>query len=1155
MPLAAQVVVISGQVNYQGTSVPFAPIQVCAVTSSGTPCTPVSSLFYDYNLANHAPNPTSTDASGNYTFYAASLPAPSFYIVQVTPTPGTVWSYVVGTYVNYGNGTVNPGTTGQIAYYPSNGTAVSGETTVPITAGGTSAITPASANLNITGVTQTGTLGTSSQVSTFPGTVAAGTTYPVTIGGATGSCSGKVAMADGTGCVSNGGISLTTTGTSGAATYSGGVLNVPVYQAALTNPVTGPGSGATVGHLAVMGNTSGTSITDGGAGTANQVWGMNSGATAQGWQTVSVGSMTWPAGGAGIPNYNGSSAWGTSYNSSNQIPANFLNLSAYAPLSGAAFTGAISTPGFTLNGGTEWTSSSSLNSQVVTCPTGGTGTQVCDASGAWVANGSGSGVVNSGSGYAFPAYGSAAGTTVGPSNVTTDATGNNENIPGTLAVGASGNMTLIATTATIVADLPAASSYAPTTIGSNITYFYAWVPDQSTCGPLTGGGGNLMWVLSTGSAWICSINSVTTSHALTAAATGGAAPGSSFNGSASVTFDAHSFGAPGLATANTYTAGDKQTVSSSSTTAGFNFAGVASDPSSLAIGDMWRNTTVAHLKFYDSTSTTQTLAELADIPSALPPNGSASGDLSGSYPGPTVAQIEGAAIPASAPLIGTNGSKQIIAATPHQMVQPLQCADTSSSATTYTCTTTPTLSSLTKGDTFILTSINQNNTAGTVTLNVDSIGAMTISKWQNSVNSLAAGDLQASGAAMVIYDGTYFEMTPIGNAPSGGGGGGSGGQNSVYLTSNQTDSTGSPVTTTMAMTSIPAGTQVIGSCGLQYQSNTTAAGMNYYINANNAPTNLTINASSQSASNGSASPYTISTTSSGTTQIGYGGTPLASTRYQVNFQFHATAPSGGLVLTPYFDVATGGDTATVLAGSWCQWTADGGGSLTLTTTGTSGAATYSGGVLNVPVYSGGGGITSINGNTTAAQVINSPDGTLTVNSTTTSGTTSVTLTPSTYWTSPIVGSTGTFVNNASTTKVQAWGFIPTNTVIFSNIYTVANTTDATNVYTLSIANAAGTLICHPTTATNVPAANTVWTNACSEGTATIYAGQLYVLLGAGTGTTAKIFGATASDMVGPYQASSTSLCTNTSGVLSGTCSFTIGAPEVYSLGLPNFALH
>ena len=35
--------------------------------------------------------------------------------------------------------------------------------------------------------------------------------------------------------------------------------------------------------------------------------------------------MTWPAGGAGIPNYTGSSAWGTSYSASNTIPANFIS--------------------------------------------------------------------------------------------------------------------------------------------------------------------------------------------------------------------------------------------------------------------------------------------------------------------------------------------------------------------------------------------------------------------------------------------------------------------------------------------------------------------------------------------------------------------------------------------------------------------------------------------------------------------------------------------------------------------------------------------------------------------------------------------------------------------------------------------------------------
>ena len=94
MPLAGQVAVLSGQVNYQGTSVPYAPIQVCVVTSTGTPCTPTASLYSDYNLTHHVANPNTTDLDGNYTFYAAALPVPAFFIVQVTPQPGTTWSYV-----------------------------------------------------------------------------------------------------------------------------------------------------------------------------------------------------------------------------------------------------------------------------------------------------------------------------------------------------------------------------------------------------------------------------------------------------------------------------------------------------------------------------------------------------------------------------------------------------------------------------------------------------------------------------------------------------------------------------------------------------------------------------------------------------------------------------------------------------------------------------------------------------------------------------------------------------------------------------------------------------------------------------------------------------------------------------------------------------
>lgn len=131
----------------------------------------------------------------------------------------------------------------------------------------------------------------------------------------------------------------------------------------------------------------------------------------------------------------------------------------------------------------------------------------------------------------------------------------------------------------------------------------------------------------------------------------------------------------------------------------------------------------------------------------------------------TTAKINGTSFPTSAAVIGSNGSAQPIAATPHQVVAPLQCADTSSSATTYTCTTSPSIASLNTGDTFIFTSINQNN-SGSSTLNIDTIGAKTIKKNQNTSN-LASGDLQASATVTLIYDGTNFEIDTIGNGAVG----------------------------------------------------------------------------------------------------------------------------------------------------------------------------------------------------------------------------------------------------------------------------------------------------------------------------------------------------------------------------------------------------
>lgn len=90
------------------------------------------------------------------------------------------------------------------------------------------------------------------------------------------------------------------------------------------------------------------------------------------------------------------------------------------------------------------------------------------------------------------------------------------------------------------------------------------------------------------------------------------------------------------------------------------------------------------------------------------------------------------------------------------------CADTSASATTYTCSTSP---SFTPSSTSVVlfTAVNQNN-SGSSTLNVNGAGAKTIKKQQNAAN-LAAGDLQAGAQVYMAYDGTNWQLIgQIGNA-------------------------------------------------------------------------------------------------------------------------------------------------------------------------------------------------------------------------------------------------------------------------------------------------------------------------------------------------------------------------------------------------------
>jgi hypothetical protein len=114
--------------------------------------------------------------------------------------------------------------------------------------------------------------------------------------------------------------SATQVGDAGAACGAGGSMTWPtaagiaLYGGSSTwgTSITW-NAGSSTATLNITGNAGGNAATATNlstSGTANQVWGMNAEATAQGWQTVSGGSVTYP--GIGIAYTANGSSWGTS---------------------------------------------------------------------------------------------------------------------------------------------------------------------------------------------------------------------------------------------------------------------------------------------------------------------------------------------------------------------------------------------------------------------------------------------------------------------------------------------------------------------------------------------------------------------------------------------------------------------------------------------------------------------------------------------------------------------------------------------------------------------------------------------------------------------------------------------------------------------------
>jgi hypothetical protein len=63
-----------------GHPIANATVRVCQATATGTPCTPLATLYTDTTLTTTAPNPLQADGIGNYHFYAPA----GRYVIQIT---------------------------------------------------------------------------------------------------------------------------------------------------------------------------------------------------------------------------------------------------------------------------------------------------------------------------------------------------------------------------------------------------------------------------------------------------------------------------------------------------------------------------------------------------------------------------------------------------------------------------------------------------------------------------------------------------------------------------------------------------------------------------------------------------------------------------------------------------------------------------------------------------------------------------------------------------------------------------------------------------------------------------------------------------------------------------------------------------------------
>lgn len=95
-----------------GTIAVNAPVRVCLISSTGTPCSTTGVLLYsDDNLSQQINDPTATNSHGLFSFFinSSQYTLPQLFVIQVTTVPGSTYSYYFLAGLSGGGGGGSPG--------------------------------------------------------------------------------------------------------------------------------------------------------------------------------------------------------------------------------------------------------------------------------------------------------------------------------------------------------------------------------------------------------------------------------------------------------------------------------------------------------------------------------------------------------------------------------------------------------------------------------------------------------------------------------------------------------------------------------------------------------------------------------------------------------------------------------------------------------------------------------------------------------------------------------------------------------------------------------------------------------------------------------------------------------------------------------------